>query len=902
MRVSVWFSLVSVIGFAGMAVGAFPSFEALQRDGIHAFTYEGKPFTYGEPVSEKVIADTDRKTVRQRVYRTPDGKLELRDTWTFYKRFPAVEVLPELVCVGDQETGIVADFQAFRLTSAPTPRVRIRTLTGTVCNERDFMPIDHTLAMAPDGKREVILDVAEARSSSAFMPYYGIDFSATEGIEIGLGWTGAWTARFRLTDQGLTAQAGMRRTHFRLLPGETIRQPSVLLFLRQGISIRDGKTAFHRFVIDEKSPRDSKGRLIDPILPITAGGGNKSDEAMLDIIDWGVKNRLPFDAFWVDAAWYGPPHNPDPYSNCGDKWWGYTGYWTFNPNVHPDGNLLRVFETAHRHGMKALLWVEPERSMSDMPFAKDHPEWMLPKGWQENKAVRPLLVNLGDPACCDFVIEMISNLIRQNKLDIYRQDFNLDPGGFWRENDKPDRIGISEAKHIAGLYRFWDTLRQRFPDLLIENCSSGGRRLDFEMVSRSHSYCRTDFAIGHRGSLDQVLNVQNITLNTLCYQPFQGSETTPAATFDNYGFFSAVCAGSVFTPSDWNGGIVRREFTPEETLWFKKVFTAANRMRRHFTGDFYPQTDPTTLALDQWCAYQMHRPDLKSGFAIALRRPECKDSNPDAPFTFHLKGIDPDATYTVERFEGETVTMKGSALATLAPSLKAEDHNLILLFYAEAGRPAAPEKRRTVYDPAAALKTAFGRAEINPCRDTNGVVWSVLRREKPEGRGGIYGTSRFAASGGGIYGIETMGNSYVAANAGETAPLFLGITANWKNRIAPGELIFHPEPTDTPGGGRTVLRFTVPEAGRYSFDLRFRPLNRGAGKIDASVVLDGEILYQAELVRDGGPAFASGQPSFSFADKPLKAGQQLECVVGAGLTETSNACDGTAVTFSLSKE
>ena len=195
MRVSVSFCLFSAVGFAGLAVGAFPSFEALERDGVHAFTYEGKPFTYGEPVSVKVIADTDRKTVRQRVYRTPDGKLELRDTWTFYKRFPAVEVLPELVCAGEGETGIVADFQSLALISAPAPRVGLRTLTGTVCNERDFMPIDHTLSMDPDGKREVILDVAEARSSSAFMPYYGIDFSATEGIEIGLGWTGAWTAR-----------------------------------------------------------------------------------------------------------------------------------------------------------------------------------------------------------------------------------------------------------------------------------------------------------------------------------------------------------------------------------------------------------------------------------------------------------------------------------------------------------------------------------------------------------------------------------------------------------------------------------------------------------------------------------------------------------------------------------
>ena len=47
----------------------------------------------------------------------------------------------------------------------------------------------------------------------------------------------------------------------------------------------------------------------------------------------------------------------------------------------------------------------------------------------------------------------------------------------------------------------------------------------------------------------------------------------------------------MFTPSDWNAGIVKNDFTPEQIAWFKKVFTAANRVRPFFEGDFYPLTD-----------------------------------------------------------------------------------------------------------------------------------------------------------------------------------------------------------------------------------------------------------------------------------------------------------------------
>jgi alpha-galactosidase len=256
----------------------------------------------------------------------------------------------------------------------------------------------------------------------------------------------------------------------------------------------------------------------------------------------------------------------------------------------------------------------------------------------------------------------------------------------WQKNDAPDRQGVTEAKYVAGLYEFWDTLRARFPHLIIESCASGGRRLDFEAVSRSHSYCRTDFAIGHRGPA-QVVDVQNVTINTLAYQPFQGSETTPALFFDDYGFFSSVCAGSVFTPSDWNGGIVKNDFTPEQTAWFKKMFTVADRMRPFFEGDFCPLTDmraPVDGSTDvvgkggerRWCAYQMHRADLASGFVLAFRRAAASESR----LSCELGGIDESAEYEIETYGGGAEKANGAGLKRLVVELP-EPRSFRLLFY-----------------------------------------------------------------------------------------------------------------------------------------------------------------------------------------------------------------------------
>ena len=53
---------------------------------------------------------------------------------------------------------------------------------------------------------------------------------------------------------------------------------------------------------------------------------------------------------------------------------------------------------------------------------------------------------------------------------------------------------MSEIKGIMGLYSYWDELRKRHPGLQIDNCASGGRRLDIETMSRSVALWRSDCA------------------------------------------------------------------------------------------------------------------------------------------------------------------------------------------------------------------------------------------------------------------------------------------------------------------------------------------------------------------------------------------------------------------------
>ena len=69
----------------------------------------------------------------------------------------------------------------------------------------------------------------------------------------------------------------------------------------------------------------------------------------------------------------------------------------------------------------------------------------------------------------------------------------MDPLEYWHAADALDRQGITEVRHVEGYLAYWDELRRRHPDLLIDSCASGGRRNDLETMRRSVPLWRTDW-------------------------------------------------------------------------------------------------------------------------------------------------------------------------------------------------------------------------------------------------------------------------------------------------------------------------------------------------------------------------------------------------------------------------
>jgi len=135
---------------------------------------------------------------------------------------------------------------------------------------------------------------------------------------------------------------------------------------------------------------------------------------------------MGFEAWWVDACWYGNEINRSEINTTGQptNWWSeQVGNWYVRRSDFPRG-LRPISDRAHALGMKFIFWMEPERAQPDTEWARTHPELFLshpeenypdPKPWRNG-----LLLNLGDPRAVDLAFEKISSLIAEFNADIYR--------------------------------------------------------------------------------------------------------------------------------------------------------------------------------------------------------------------------------------------------------------------------------------------------------------------------------------------------------------------------------------------------------------------------------------------------------------------------------------------------
>ncbi len=525
--------------------------------------------------------------------------------------------------------------------TAPAPaseRLRLHYANGSTWAKDDFVPL--TSELQPGSRKD--LACVGGYSSQGVLPFMNLQRNG-EGLIVAVGWTGQWICRFERHQDSLHIAAGMEHIRLKLHPGEKIRTPRILWLPWEGMSVEVGQNRLRQLLLAHYLPRHAG----QPILPPVADSlmsyyylTGQSSEA-IEQTALAKSAGLGVDTHWLDACWYVGQRN----------WWEEVGSWEANPQRFPRG-LKPISEEAHRAGMKFLLWFEPERARFDSRLAQEHPEFFIRSPREPND----LLLNLGDPVAREYITDLISQRITEYGVDIYRQDFNFEAVlPFWQAADEPDRIGMAEIRHVEGLYAFWDALRSRHPGLWIDNCASGGRRIDLETISRSLPLWPSDFLEGLSQGLDLNVGEQCINAGLARWIPLFGGGVfnfTPYTTRSQIigGFnFGVHIELSSFPDGQETGIVSGNDVLAKGVSLLDDQFPCDQarlairewqEMRPYVLGDFY-LLHPLTASAHDWCAWQFHRNDLEAGFALAFRRHQ----SPFPSIEIGLRQIDPQAVY-----------------------------------------------------------------------------------------------------------------------------------------------------------------------------------------------------------------------------------------------------------------
>ena len=310
-----------------------------------------------------------------------------------------------------------------------------------------------------------------------------------------------------------------------------------------------------------------------------------------------------------------------------------------------------ILAVLRKSGRELMLWFEPERVMKGSDWYQAHHNWLI------DVKQDVCLFNLGNLEARKFLVDFISAKIDEFGLGCYRQDFNMDPKGYWRAADAPDRQGMSEIRHIEGLYAFWDGLLARNPNLMIDNCASGGRRIDLETVGRATPFWRTD------GPRDAVAH-QCHTYGLMAWVPL--SATSQDQEGNDYEFQSSISSGLCVNWFHSGDGPQQKFYPTFPFVWGKRVLDQYLTLRHLYYGDYYPLT-PYTLDNTAWIAWQFDCPAKGEGMVQVFRRAE----SPYESIRAKLQGLDENAVYTLTglgsagtmQFSGRELTDRGLSIA-----------------------------------------------------------------------------------------------------------------------------------------------------------------------------------------------------------------------------------------------
>ena len=339
-------------------------------------------------------------------------------------------------------------------------------------------------------------------------------------------------------------------------------------------------------------------------------------------------SKCGIEMFVLDDGWFGEGRMT-PSGSLGD--------WTASRSKFPEG-LQNIGKELAKLGLFFGLWFEPEMISEKSRLYEAHPDWVMCQNTREPGRCRDQwMLDLTNPDVRDYLFAQMASAIREGGIRYVKWDMNrtlTDVGSSCLPSDRQMEI---MHRHVLGVYDIQERLLQEFPDLLIENCASGGARFDPGMLYYSPQIWCSD-------NMDPLERMRIHEGTAMLYPLSAIGSHVPKSTNDITGRtvpFASRVISAMFGTFGFELDIT--ELTEDER---KEICSQVDQYKKIWPlilhGDYYNLA--SCLDNEYWSAYEVVSKDALCGFVVfrqILTRPDGRSMR------VLWKGLDAERDYDV---------------------------------------------------------------------------------------------------------------------------------------------------------------------------------------------------------------------------------------------------------------
>ncbi|MCM1497688.1 MAG: alpha-galactosidase [Clostridium sp.] len=197
--------------------------------------------------------------------------------------------------------------------------------------------------------------------------------------------------------------------------------------------------------------------------------GDPTTEKELPMIDAAA--RAGCEYYVIDAGWY-----------ASGEWWDSVGEWRESRERFPNG-LVEVTDYIRQKGMVPGVWLELEVMGIFCKMASEVEEdWFFVRHGRRVYDRSRYQLDFRNPKVREYVTGVVERVVKDYHVGYIKLDYNMEPGigtELYAES-----VGQGLLEHERAYLKWLDEIFEAYPGLVIENCSSGGLRIDYALLSR----------------------------------------------------------------------------------------------------------------------------------------------------------------------------------------------------------------------------------------------------------------------------------------------------------------------------------------------------------------------------------------------------------------------------------